>query len=95
MTPVPLRRMMMMACTVSMAGSVSAVGSSELVVGGPALDRGVGIASTRDGGYVMVGVTATMGSGGDDAYLVRLDRDEQVIWQFRKFPEQAFVIVNF
>lgn len=54
---------------------------SQVVLGGDDLDRGVSVATTADGGFIVVGVTRSRGSGGEDVYLVRLDADAKVLWE--------------
>ena len=54
--------------------------SFERVIGGPASDRGVFVSPASDGGYVAVGVTRSLGAGGDDVYLVRTDPEGEVLW---------------
>jgi hypothetical protein len=55
--------------------------ASEIVLGGKDLDRGVGIITAADGGLIAVGVTTSSGAGGEDVYLVRLDDDDNVMWE--------------
>ena len=45
------------------------------------MDRGVDVLATEEGGFVVVGVTASRGAGGEDAYLMRLNEQEKVLWQ--------------
>ena len=52
----------------------------ERVVGGPDLDRGVFVEPTKDGGYVVVGVTRNTDGGDEDVYLVRLNAAGEVLW---------------
>jgi len=33
-----------------------------------------------DGGFIIVGVTKSRGTGGEDVYLVRLEDDAKVVW---------------
>ena len=40
-----------------------------------------GIATTKDGGHVLVGQTSSKGSGGDEGWLIRLDAKDQVVWE--------------
>lgn len=55
--------------------------ASERVLGGKDVDRGVGIITAAAGGLVAVGVTMSSGAGGEDIYLVRLDEDDNVMWE--------------
>ncbi len=52
----------------------------ERTFGGDAMDRGVGVIETSDGGFAVTGVTASTGAGGDDALLLRLDPDGEEMW---------------
>ena len=54
--------------------------SFELVLGGRELDRGIGVTQLADGGYAVVGLTASFGAGGEDVYLVRVDSEGEVLW---------------
>ncbi len=55
--------------------------------GGPGDDYGVGVKQMPDGGYVFTGVTNRSGGdiaglkGGQDMWLVRVDRDGNILWQ--------------
>lgn len=49
-------------------------------VGGSNADRGYGVQQTEDGGYVVAGLTASYGAGGNDVYVVRLDPDGELLW---------------
>jgi hypothetical protein len=49
--------------------------------GGAEVDRGVSVALTADSGYVMVGLSASYGDGGEDVYLVRTDARGEVVWE--------------
>ena len=49
--------------------------------GGADVDRGVSVAQTADGGYVMVGLSSSFGDGGEDVYLVRTDAQGAVVWE--------------
>lgn len=53
----------------------------EAVVGGEGVDRGISVALTRDGGFAVVGYTSSAGSGGEDAYLVRVGPAGRVLWE--------------
>jgi len=50
------------------------------VVGGPELDRGVFVSPTRDGGYIVAGVTKNTAAGDEDVYLVKFDSAGDTIW---------------
>ncbi len=62
-------------------GAAALAVSAEIVVGGSEADRGVGVAQTADGGFVVVGVTQSTGAGGEDIYLVRFDSGKNVLWE--------------
>lgn len=62
----------------SEAGACTA---SELVLGGAENDRGVTVRETADGGFIVVGVTKSSGSGGEEIFLVRLDAEAEVQWE--------------
>jgi hypothetical protein len=49
--------------------------------GGPEVDRGVSVALTADGGYVLVGLTSSFSDSGEDVYLVRTDTQGAVVWE--------------
>lgn len=48
------------------------------VIGGPTVDRGVGVTATRDGGFAAVGYTTV--SGQEEVYLVRCSDVGGVLW---------------
>lgn len=54
--------------------------SFDRVVGGPELDRGIGVTQLADGGYAVVGLTASFGAGAEDVYVVRFDPEGAVLW---------------
>jgi uncharacterized delta-60 repeat protein len=43
-------------------------------------DGAMSIAPATDGGLIVAGSTASKGAGGTDAWLIRLDRDGEVLW---------------
>lgn len=51
-----------------------------VVMGGAGLDRGVGISRVSTGGYIVSGVTSSLGGHGEDSLLVRLDESGNVLW---------------
>jgi hypothetical protein len=48
-------------------------------IGGTSWDYGQAVRHTSDGGYIMVGYTASFGAGLDDYYVVKLDADATCI----------------
>jgi hypothetical protein len=50
------------------------------IIGGTGADFGTVISPTTDGGYILVGTTASFGAGGDDIYLIRLDHNGDTLW---------------
>jgi hypothetical protein len=52
--------------------------------GGKGYDTGESIQQTSDGGYVIVGLTDTFGSGKWDVYLIKTDRQGNEVW-YRTF----------
>ncbi len=49
--------------------------------GGSAYDTGSSVRETRDGGFVICGYTSSMGAGGRDGYVVRLDDSGSLLWE--------------
>jgi len=49
--------------------------------GGAGIDRAFDVEATRDGGFVVAGVTADGASADQDGWLVRLDGDGRVAWE--------------
>ncbi len=49
-------------------------------LGGPDHDAGLSVAEMPGGGYLVAGYTASFGSGGNDAYLVRTDAAGDSLW---------------
>jgi hypothetical protein len=43
--------------------------------GGNGVDRGYALVGSLDGGFAVGGVTASMGSGGNDVYLIKMDSE--------------------
>src|SRR6185369_9335737 len=48
--------------------------------GGLSDDMGRSVRQTSDGGYLIVGQTASIGSGGTDVYLIKTDSNGDVQW---------------
>ena len=58
--------------------------SSTLVnktIGGNDNDYGYSVQQTSDDGYIIVGSTESYGSGGKDAWLIKIDTDNEVNWE--------------
>ncbi len=51
-----------------------------ITLGGSGNDEGWDILQTSDGGYVLAGVTASYGAGGNDVYIAKLDNTGAVTW---------------
>jgi len=49
-------------------------------VGGPKDEEGSSIVQTKDGGYAIAGYTNSYGAGGEDVYVVKLDKTGNVKW---------------
>jgi len=49
--------------------------------GGNHLDRPSMIRETADGGYLVVGLTRSFGSGGEDVYLVKVNGAGRILWE--------------
>lgn len=50
-------------------------------IGGASIDCGYGVVQTfPDTAYLVVGCTRSFGMGGYDAYLIKLDRDGNILW---------------
>jgi len=62
---------------------IDAVGSIDWqkAYGGSALEIARSVQQTTDGGYVVAGTTRSFGSGGVDAWVLRLNGDGTVQWQ--------------
>lgn len=48
--------------------------------GGGSFDQLYAVASTNDSGYILAGKTRSFGAGGDDAYVVKVDKSGNVQW---------------
>ena len=53
----------------------------EKTISGPGLARGVDVAQTTDGGYVVVGVADGTGSSGEDVLLLKVSASGEEIWR--------------
>jgi hypothetical protein len=51
-----------------------------IVIGGAGWDGAYSIGLTSDGGYIVAGGTDSYGSGGVDAWLIRIDSSGQLLW---------------
>jgi len=49
--------------------------------GGKREDTPSAIAKTDDGGFIIAGWTNSFGNGSDDVYLIKIDKDGNIIWQ--------------
>lgn len=45
------------------------------------VEQGYCIKNTMDGGYIIAGFTNSIGSGGYDAYLIKIDANSQQLWE--------------
>ncbi len=53
----------------------------EVSIGSDLQDKGRDIVATQDGGYVIVGWTRSGDEGMDDAYVIKIDADGNVLWE--------------
>lgn len=53
----------------------------EKKLGGSGLDLGFTIDRTSDGNFLISGTTTSFGTGGEDAYLIKINGDGEVIWE--------------
>lgn len=53
----------------------------ERTFGGRGEDFATFVAETSDGGFLVVGVTESLGAGGYDAYVLKLDRGGNLLWE--------------
>ncbi|ACI19141.1 ligand-binding sensor domain-containing protein [Dictyoglomus thermophilum] len=51
------------------------------VFGGKSDDGAYSIQQTSDGGYIIAGVTTSFGAGGNDFYIIKLDKDGNKMWE--------------
>jgi len=49
--------------------------------GGAGEDAALSIQQTKDGGYIVAGVTKSFGAGDFDVYILKLDADGNLVWQ--------------
>jgi len=50
------------------------------IYGGSNDDKAYSIQQTKDGGYIVAGYTTSFGNGGADVYILKLDRDGNILW---------------
>ena len=53
----------------------------ERTYGGEAHDQGLYVESAADGGFMVLGETESMGAGGRDLYVLRIDADGGLLWE--------------
>jgi len=53
----------------------------EVTYGGDAMDQGLYIEKTADGGYFILGETESMGAGNRDLYLLKTDAQGEFVWE--------------
>jgi len=49
-------------------------------IGGPAIEKGNSLIQTSDGGYAIAGLTPSLGAGGLDVYVVKLNANGKLQW---------------
>lgn len=70
-----------LACCLLLYGSLAAITVKwDQVYGGLNLDEAYGIVQTPDSGYVLTGFTSSEGAGGNDLFLMRIDRYGGEVW---------------
>ncbi|MHC4686814.1 MAG: outer membrane protein assembly factor BamB family protein [Planctomycetota bacterium] len=57
--------------------------------GGPFTENALSVQQTFDGGYIIAGITASLGSGSNDFYLVKTDSNGDALWT-RTFGGEGF-----
>ena len=50
-------------------------------IGGPQGDRGYKVINTKDGNFVVIGQTLSFGNGGIDSFIIKINKDGNIIWQ--------------
>ena len=61
--------------------SLPVIDTYELTVGGDGDDRAHAVAPLSDGGFVVVGETASFGQGAADVFVFKVDERGDVVWQ--------------
>lgn len=51
-----------------------------LGIDGPGIDQAHSMVQVADGGYVLAGQTNSFGAGGDDIYIVKINKDGKLLW---------------
>ncbi len=57
------------------------VNNGQKTFGGSGNDYARSVKQTTDGGYIVAGSTASFGAGGYDVYILKLDSNENLVWQ--------------